>query len=92
MKRTELEGIVRLGHIRVGFKSSNVVNIKSDRLAIALLARTLARLLAFALRLLEVGLVDREAELLGHQEGQVDGEAVSVVQAPYIGAGELLGS
>ena len=78
----ELDGATqRVGHLAVG-----------ARVDVAALLRPGVRLRAVALlghQPAEAVLVDREALLGGHLEGEVDGEAVGVVQRERLGTREL---
>ncbi len=87
---TELERVVSLGGVCVLLQCSDIVHVERNRLSRTLLHTPLARLLRRCLSGFEFSLVHAQAELLRHETGEVDGEAVRVVQSPDVLAVELL--
>lgn len=89
---TKLVQIVRLGDVLVLLQRGNIVHVKLDHESLCLLTNPLGHLLTLRLRLLKLSLINREPQLFGHQEGQIDREAISVVESPNVGPVQSLGA
>lgn len=76
---TELGIVVGLGHIRVLLERTQIMHIQLDRLLALVLAAGFTNLITLLLGLFKRLLIHGQPAFLGHDPGQVAGEAKGIV-------------